>query len=111
MFLDLHYAINDAADSPSRIQAVKNILQGQPDSEQLVEKTDQYGRTPLFAAVKLGDLQLLRMLVLEFNANINATDERPHSVLEYALSLPKTFQRDDVVEFLIERGVDKKKTM
>ena len=41
-------------------------------------------------------------MILEYGADVNATDSQPWSVLEHALAQ----KRDACVEFLIERGVD-----
>ncbi|KAF1978785.1 hypothetical protein BU23DRAFT_188440 [Bimuria novae-zelandiae CBS 107.79] len=101
--LDLHYQINQARNDEARMRAVRKILNDRSDKDRIVEKKDQFGRTPLFTAVKMGDLQLVRALVHEFGADIDATDNRPSSVLEYALSLPR---RDAIVELLIEQGAD-----
>jgi hypothetical protein len=41
-------------------------------------------------------------VILEYGADINATDHHPWSILEHALA----HKRDTLVEFLIERGVE-----
>ncbi|KAF2679258.1 hypothetical protein K458DRAFT_422472 [Lentithecium fluviatile CBS 122367] len=72
----------------------------------LVNTKDEYGRTPLCRAAQIGDLRLARTLV-EFSADINARDSQPCSVLDHALAN----NRERLVTFLLEQGVDERKVL
>ncbi|KAJ4299675.1 hypothetical protein N0V90_004921 [Kalmusia sp. IMI 367209] len=59
--LDIHDQINGAENAESRLRAVQHILKHQPVNKELVEKKDKYGRTPLFAAIRVDDIRLARI--------------------------------------------------
>ncbi|KAK3215644.1 hypothetical protein GRF29_8g624611 [Pseudopithomyces chartarum] len=57
---DIHYQINQAPDDHSRLCAVRQILEDPLADKSLIETKDEYGRTPLCAATRIGDVALSR---------------------------------------------------
>ena len=60
---------------------------------------DQFGRTPLILATKLGDLETVRLLV-ETGANVTARDQFHKTALFYAVEA----HRRDIVAYLAHNG-------
>jgi len=86
--------------------AIRKALQQHPDSYKLVNSVDHSLRTPLHLAAQSGNVALGKLLV-EFKADINATDSQPRSVLDFAIEYNK--DSDEFVEFLLENEVDQSK--
>ena len=66
---------------------------------------DYWGITPLHVAVKKGHTAIVKLLVLEHNADVNAEDDKGVTPLLLAGSnSTKTFE--DIVSVLVQNGAD-----
>jgi hypothetical protein len=96
---DFDFQIIKCGGTKERIQ---EILQRHPDGIALAKSTDTYQRTWLHAAAQRGNVELVRVLIDDYRADINAQDSKPHSVLDLAVMN----RRGSVVALLLDRGVD-----
>jgi len=85
-----------------RVQEIRTILQQHSDGAALARSTDSSDRTPLHFAAQRGDVDLARVLIDEYYANIDAQDSKPNSVLDLAVA----GKYRSFVALLLERGVD-----
>ncbi|EMR70545.1 putative ankyrin repeat protein [Eutypa lata UCREL1] len=82
---------------------MNDLLQKQGNSHEIVNTADEYGRTPLHLAARMGDVELGQVL-LDHGADINAQDSdfHPHSVLDIALAT----NQYSFAKFLLDNGAD-----
>lgn len=82
---------------------MNDLLQKQGNSHEIVNTADEYGRTPLHLAARMGDVELGQAL-LDHGADINAQDSdfHPHSVLDIALAT----NQYSFAKFLLDNGAD-----
>jgi hypothetical protein len=85
-----------------RMQEIRAILQRHSDGVVLARSTDTMNRTPLHSAALRGDVDLGRILIDEYQADVNAKDAKPNSVLDLAVANRKT----GFVALLLEHNVN-----
>ncbi|MBO7243996.1 MAG: ankyrin repeat domain-containing protein [Alphaproteobacteria bacterium] len=66
---------------------------------------NQYGRTPLHIAIESQSTEVLSLMV-ESGANLNIQDNKGNTPLVSVLSLPREFNSEENVLFLIDKGAD-----
>lgn len=99
----LHYAAHNCAGEEARLQVMRELLE--PGVECVepgdINTKDGSGRTPLHIAARMGDVKLGELL-LQHNADKNAIDSHPHSVLDLAIES----NHEKFVELLLCESVD-----
>jgi hypothetical protein len=83
-------------------EQIREILQRHSDGAALARSKDMCDRTPLHAAAQRGDIDLARILINDYHADINAQDSKPYSVLDLAVM----GKHREFVALLIEQGVN-----
>ncbi|KAF2822934.1 hypothetical protein CC86DRAFT_409707 [Ophiobolus disseminans] len=101
---DFDFYILKCGRKQERIQEIREILQRHSDGIALARSTDTSDRTPLHIAAQRGDVDLARVLIDEYQADIDAQDSKPCSVLDLAVA----GRHRDFVALLLERGVDER---
>ncbi|KAF1959477.1 hypothetical protein CC80DRAFT_502488 [Byssothecium circinans] len=99
---DFDFHIKNCGGRQDRVQEIRDILARHSDGAALAKYTDTTDRTPLHVAAQRGDVDLGRILIDEYHADINAQDSKPCSVLELAVA----GRNRSFVALLLERGVD-----
>jgi hypothetical protein len=99
---DIEFHIFKCGETTERIQEIREILQRHSDAIALARSRDTCDRTLLHAAAQRGDVEVARILIENYHADINAKDSKPHSVLDLAVMV----RYRNVVALLIEKGVD-----
>ena len=99
---DFEFHIMKCGSRGDRINELRKILQRHSDGVALAKSTDIISRFPLHSAALRGDVDLGRILIDEYQADVNAKDARRNSILDLAVASKKI----DFVALLLERGVD-----
>ena len=100
-WVDFHYQIANCKGNEVRIQDIRTMLQQHTEGPALAKSVNGEQRTPLHLAAQRGDTKLARIL-LDFGADVNATDSEPSTILDLAVA---NNQRE-FVAFLLDNGVD-----
>ena len=69
-----------------RMQEIRAILQRHSDGVVLAKSTDPMNRTPLHSAALRGDVDLGWVLINDYQADVNAKDAKPNSILDLAVA-------------------------
>jgi hypothetical protein len=99
---DFEFHIMKCVGRQGRIEMLRAILQRHSDGAALARSTDAMERTPLHSAALRGDVELGRILIDEYQADVNAKDAKPNSILDIAVANRKT----DFVALLLEHNVN-----
>jgi hypothetical protein len=99
---DFEFHIMKCVGEQGRIEELRTILQRHSDGVALARSTDTMDRTPLHSAALRGDVDLGRILINEYQADVNAKDAKPNSVLDLAVANRKT----DFVALLLKHNVN-----
>ncbi|KAL6167893.1 hypothetical protein ACJQWK_07290 [Exserohilum turcicum] len=96
-----HSKILKCIDDEFLVDEIRSMLEHAPDAVALANIPGKCQRVPLHIAAQRG-FRRVACVLLEFDADINAKDTEPSSVLDHALANRQT----DFVAFLLEHHVD-----
>lgn len=99
---DFEFHITRCSNKHDRIEEIREILQQHSDGAALARSKDSSYRNPLHAAAQRGDVDLARVLIDDYRADINAHDSKPYFVLDYAVA----GKHRNFVALLLEKGVN-----
>jgi ankyrin repeat protein len=88
---------------------LENWLKLQKNIKEVLETTDERGKTPLIAALASIKKSMRKIkLLIKYGADVHAIDRTNNTTLMWAGTIPNKFERKELVEILLEKGVDVK---
>lgn len=99
---DFEFHIMKSVGRQGRMEELRAILRRHSDGVALARSTDTMDRTPLHSAALRGDVDLGTILINEYQADVNAKDAKPNSILDLAVANRKT----DFVALLLKHSVN-----
>lgn len=102
MFIEAKYSILEACRCGD-LDTVKTILAKNPD---FVNKRDEFGYTPIFAAAQSGHFELVKFLIAR-GADLNAKTEDGETLLHFLIfGESEEIDYIEIAKFIIEKGAD-----
>ena len=96
----LHRAIDDRNREAFELMA--DFLEANPAIDLVSDLKDQHGRTPLMAAIKTNQTNVVKFLLERTNVEVEQRNERGQTLLNVAVEVGN----DEIIEMLLEKGAD-----